>query len=78
MMVLKSCKGSVCVEPWKALHPDGDVESLSDALRVQFDAFYEQQARVSFGRCELGYIVDAEGPQEAYAYRKGSSWHSWV
>ncbi|POS70775.1 arylsulfatase [Diaporthe helianthi] len=78
MMVLKSCKGDTCIEPWKVLHPRGDVHSLSDALKVRFDSFYRHQAKVAYDRCELGYILDAEGPQEPYQYRKGWSWHSWV
>lgn len=78
MMVLKSCKGENCIEPWKVLHPQGDVKSLSDALKVKFDAFYEEQTRVSFNRCENGYIIDVEGPQEPYQYRQGTSWHDWV
>lgn len=78
MMVLKSCTSMTCVEPWKILHPAGDVASLSDALHVQFDAFYEKQVKVAFNRCELGYIIDAEGPQAGYQYREGTSWHAWV
>lgn len=78
MMVLKSCTGETCIEPWKVLHPQGDVTSLSDALGVQFDAFYGEQVKVSFNRCELGYIIDAEGPQAPYQYRAGTSWHAWV
>lgn len=78
MMVLKSCTGTTCIEPWKTLHPAGDVTSLSDALRVHFDAFYEEQVKVAFNRCELGYIIDAEGPQAGYQYREGTSWHAWV
>lgn len=78
MMVLKSCKGGHCIEPWKVLHPQGDVVSLSDALKVRFDAFYEAQTKVSFNRCENGYIIDAEGPQAPYQYRQGTSWHDWV
>lgn len=80
MMVLKSCKGEVCIEPWKVLHPQGDVESLSDALAVRFDAFYEAQTKVAFNRCEAGYIIDAEGPQTAstYRYRQGTRWSDWV
>lgn len=78
MMVLKSCKGDTCIEPWKVLHPRGDVHSLSDALQVRFDSFYRHQAKVAYDKCELGYIIDAEGPQEPYQYRKGWSWHSWV
>ncbi|KAL2292397.1 hypothetical protein FJTKL_09373 [Diaporthe vaccinii] len=78
MMVLKSCKGDICIEPWKVLHPRGDVHSLSDALQVRFDWFYRHQAKVAYDRCEPGYVIDAEGPQEPYQYRKGWSWHSWV
>ncbi|KAL1857440.1 hypothetical protein Daus18300_010413 [Diaporthe australafricana] len=78
MMVLKSCKGGTCIEPWKVLHPQEDVHSLSDALQVRFDSFYRNQAKVAYNRCELGYIIDAEGPQAPYQYRRGWSWHSWV
>lgn len=78
MMVLKSCKGNNCTQPWKVLHPHGDVKTLSGALKVQFDTFYEEQVRVSFNRCENGYIIDAEGPQAPYQYREGTSWHAWV
>lgn len=78
MMVLKSCTGLTCIEPWKVLHPQGDVTSLADALTVQYDAFYEEQVKVSFNRCEFGYIIDAEGPQAPYQYREGTSWHAWV
>lgn len=78
MMVLKSCKGESCVEPWTVLHPQGDVKSLTEALEVRFDAFYEEQTQVSFNRCENGYIIDAEGPQAPYQYREGTSWHAWV
>lgn len=36
--------------------------SLGDALDGKFDAFYEEQRRVRFERCESGYIVESEGP----------------
>lgn len=54
------------------------MHSLSEALQVRFDSFYRHQAKVAYDRCEAGYIIDAEGPQEPYQYRKGWSWHSWV
>ncbi|RMJ12657.1 hypothetical protein CDV36_007698 [Fusarium kuroshium] len=78
MLVLKSCKGQSCIEPWKILHPEGDVTSLKDALDVKFDEFYEQQVKVSFDRCEDGYLIDAEGPQVGYQYRDGLEWHHWT
>ena len=68
MMVLKSCKGRTCVDPWSTIHPQGDVRSLTDALSPRFDAFYEQQPKVGFSKCELGYIIESEGPQTGMAY----------
>ncbi|KAF4980233.1 hypothetical protein FZEAL_3712 [Fusarium zealandicum] len=78
MLVLKSCKGKSCTEPWKVLHPDGDVASLQDALREEFDSFYKQQVKVRFDRCEDGYLIEAEGPQAGYQYRDGLEWHHWT
>lgn len=75
LLVLKSCKGSSCVAPWRVLHPHGDVLSLEDALATRYDEFYEQeQVKVEFSRCEAGHIVDAEGPQDANVYRSGLQW----
>lgn len=88
LFVLKSCKSQTCVRPWQALHPAGNVQNLQDALHSRFDVFYEQQQRkVSFDRCEMGYLVDAEGPQferDGVVYtgsltrRHGVRWSEWV
>ena len=77
-MVMKSCKGETCTKPWKVLHPEGDVDSLDDALNPRFDRFYRQQIRVSYSQCEPGYIIAAEGPQVGYEYREGLSWSHWT
>ncbi|KAF5700677.1 arylsulfatase [Fusarium mundagurra] len=78
MLVLKSCKGNACIEPWKILHPEGGVKSLKDALQAKFNAFYKEQVKVRFDRCEYGYLIDAEGPQVGYEYREGLEWHHWT
>ncbi|KAF4434834.1 putative arylsulfatase [Fusarium austroafricanum] len=78
MLVLKSCKGEICIEPWKVLHPEGGVASLKDALRKEFDVFYKEQVKVRFDRCEDGYLIAAEGPQVGYEYREGLEWHHWT
>lgn len=78
LMVMKSCKGRTCREPWAVLHPEGDVGSLQDALDSKFHPFYEEQAKVSFSRCEPGYIIASEGPQVGYEYREGLSWSDWA
>jgi hypothetical protein len=82
LFVLKSCKGNTCIRPWKALHPHGDVSDLHDALRSEYDTFYEkEQKRVKYNRCEAGYIIDAEGPQfekDGLTYRYNTRWSDWV
>ncbi|GLA00590.1 hypothetical protein AnigIFM60653_009340 [Aspergillus niger] len=78
LLVLKSCKGRTCIKPWEVLHPDGSVQNLLDALRAQYDEFYHDQPKVSYDRCEYGYVIDAEGPQTALAYRNGYSLDLWI
>ncbi|KAJ4291443.1 hypothetical protein N0V88_006037 [Collariella sp. IMI 366227] len=82
LFVLKSCKGQTCVRPWHALHPNGNVQNLHDALSSRFDVFYEkQQKKVSYNRCEMGYILGSEGPQfetDGLVYRQGARWSEWV
>ncbi|KAL1888397.1 hypothetical protein Sste5346_009605 [Sporothrix stenoceras] len=62
VVVLKTCARDTCREPWKALHPQGDVASLHQALNAKFDDFYATQPRVYFTKCEIGYLADSEGP----------------
>ncbi|KAL7625868.1 hypothetical protein AAE478_005091 [Parahypoxylon ruwenzoriense] len=82
LFVLKSCKAESCINPWKALHPAGNVGSLRDALSPRFDAFYEDESRkIEFDRCEMGFILDAEGPQfksEGMLNVFDPKWHEWT
>jgi len=83
LLVLKSCKASACYDPWLELHPWGDVTSLLEAMNPHFDVFYEnQQPKVAFSECELGYLIAAEGPQRAFSYqgpmRAGVHWSEFV
>lgn len=73
MMVLKSCQGHSCTDPWRVLHPQGDVASLTDALKEDFDSFYGEQPQVSFDKCEMGYIRESEGPQDANVFGHSDS-----
>ena len=81
LFVLKSCKGETCIRPWEAIHPQGNVQTLQDAMAPRFDVFYAQQTRVQYDHCEMGYIPEAEGPQfekDGLVYRYGTPWHEWV
>ena len=73
MMVLKSCEGDQCRYPWLQLHPKGQVNTLSQALVAGFDTFYENQPKVSFSACEIGYITASEGAQKFNVYGGGSN-----
>lgn len=68
VMVLKSCKEETCIDPWKSLHSNGLVGSLPQALEARYDEFYAKQLKVSFSKCEMGYIKSSEGPQDIVAY----------
>lgn len=63
------------------------MQTLADTMAGEFDGFYvDEQIKVSFSRCELGYLVEAEGPQfetEGLVYRElvmrdGVGWSEWV
>lgn len=70
-MVLKSCKARSCTHPWEVLHPSGDVNNLHEALKVEYNHFYEvEQEKVQFSKCEKGYILESEGPLEAKSFRE--------
>ncbi|KIW91278.1 uncharacterized protein Z519_08174 [Cladophialophora bantiana CBS 173.52] len=76
LMVLKSCKANQCTQPWRVLHPDDDVHNLVDALNGQYDAFYTEQPKVEFEKCELGYLIQSEGPQTPNYY--GTNIAGWT
>ncbi|KAJ5675433.1 hypothetical protein N7462_008330 [Penicillium macrosclerotiorum] len=78
LLVLKSCQGVTCIEPWDVLHPEDPVFSLQDALEERYDAFYEIQPAVSFDWCDAGYVLAAEGPQVPLTSRYGLPWDVWV
>ena len=69
MMVLKTCSGKECVYPWIVLHPQGNVQTLQQAMNPKYDGFYYSQPKVSFSACKLGYLPEYEGPQTALQYQ---------
>jgi hypothetical protein len=68
LMVMKSCKGKECHLPWQTLHPNSKIKTLKHALDQDYDTFYEKQPKVSYTSCELGYLIDAEGPQHVNSW----------
>lgn len=65
LLVLKSCKGNECRDPWKQLHPSGEVNNLKDAMNERFDNTYKKLTKIRFNKCFTDGTIDlgAEGPQ---------------
>ena len=64
IFVMKSCKADTCRMPWEALMPGSGVNTLIEALDSKYDDFFANEVpRVSFTKCEPGYIIASEGPQ---------------
>lgn len=62
MLLLKTCIGDTCRDPWSTLHPSGDVHSLNDALDPSYDAYYASLPSVHFDACLDDYQVPNEEP----------------
>lgn len=78
LLVLKSCQGVTCIQPWEALQPNAQVHNLQDALEERHDMLYDSLPRVSFDWCDDGYLLEAEGPQLDLHSPYGGSWDIWV
>lgn len=72
-LVLKSCAGDSCRQPWEQLHKDGKVKTLVDALKPEFDDFYKNQNKVKFAQCAKSYFVQNELPIKYHTYGKDGS-----
>lgn len=60
VMVLKTCKDDVCVHPWRSLHADGSVDTLEQALAMEYDDYYRDLPKMEFYSCPLGYLAEEE------------------
>lgn len=49
LLVLKTCIGTPCKVPWASIFPNGEVQSLGDALNTAYDAYFDGLPRVSYG-----------------------------
>ncbi|GAA6050414.1 hypothetical protein JCM3770_004026 [Rhodotorula araucariae] len=74
LLVLKSCSGDSCRNPWGVIFRDGKVRSLKAALDEQYDAYFEDLPRVRYSECRLGFHSKLEAPfwtdDLAYSPRK--------
>ncbi|KAJ0359584.1 hypothetical protein COL154_008222 [Colletotrichum chrysophilum] len=68
IMALKDCEGRRCSRPWSALHPDGDIVSLEQALDTKYDDFYKAQPKMYFESCEAAFIKERESNEPVNQY----------
>ncbi|THU90363.1 arylsulfatase precursor [Dendrothele bispora CBS 962.96] len=78
LVVLKTCVGEVCNNPWQAIFPSNSTSSgseacvmgLSDALADTYDSYFESLPKFSYTVCQFGYLEDLESPTwtEAMAF----------
>lgn len=62
LLVLKSCVGEVCHEPWASVFPGGGVTSLASALQADFDSYFVELPKVTYKDCDLGFHTAREFP----------------
>ena len=62
ILVLKTCKGKICSDPWAELLPESGVSTLSQAMVEAFDGYFAQLPKVEYASCEDGYILESGGP----------------
>ncbi|THU88757.1 alkaline phosphatase-like protein [Dendrothele bispora CBS 962.96] len=63
LIVLKTCIGEVCRDPWKAIFPNQTVSSLSDALSSDFDEYFTSLPKFRYEKCQFGYFDNLESPK---------------
>jgi len=62
LLVTKTCEQDSCRNPWKTLHPDGDVHNLAEALAGQYDEYYASLPHVAFNSCLPSLVPSNEEP----------------
>jgi hypothetical protein len=62
LLVSKTCEQNSCRNPYSALHPDGSVKNLQDALDPKYDDYYSSLPEVAFGDCLPNLVAVNEEP----------------
>ncbi|KAJ9475977.1 Arylsulfatase [Pseudozyma hubeiensis] len=62
LLNLKACQGSLCRRLWYNLFPEGEVQSLEQALQSKWDDYFDRLPRVHFDNCRDGYFPTEELP----------------
>lgn len=70
-LVLKTCEGEACGNPWDTLFAGGKVSTLAEALKPEYDEYFVSLPKVHFDECALGYQARREEPlwQDEWAFK---------
>lgn len=82
LLVLKSCEGDMCRNPWQAFADDSGSDrmhrfnTLELALNPVLDSYFDKLPKVQFQECLQSQVVDNERPffPEAAAEGLGTAW----
>ncbi|OZJ06847.1 hypothetical protein BZG36_00041 [Bifiguratus adelaidae] len=62
LLVAKDCQQDYCREPWTALHPNGEVTNLKEALDSKYDKYYASLPKTAYKHCLTVQSWDNESP----------------
>ena len=68
LLVTKACKRDACRDPWGALFPKNRVNGLAEAMKEEYDSFFDKQPKIKFKTCRKGFLAGNEGPMHANKY----------
>lgn len=74
LLTTKGCSQDSCRNPWAALHPDGSVANLAEALEERHNVFYEGLPKVAFKECLNYLLVENEAPFYPAQVEFGTQW----
>ncbi|KAK7034486.1 hypothetical protein VNI00_012333 [Paramarasmius palmivorus] len=74
MIVLKTCVGDVCRNPWDAIFTLGEAANLEEALDEKYDSYFDSLPRFRYRECRYGYFED--GASEYPTWDEGMSYSS--
>lgn len=64
LLVLKTCKGNSCRQPYHELFPsEGKLHALSQVLDAKYDDYFANLPRVQWSECILGFQSRMEKPE---------------
>ncbi|KAI3601354.1 arylsulfatase [Moniliophthora roreri] len=66
LVVLKTCVGDTCRNPWGAIFPAGEANGLIESLDARYDTYFDSLPKFGYRLCQFGYFEeDAAGQVES-------------